>query len=41
LRNVVAVLREIQHPKNAGPDSYFFRNPDGNPVTTTWWPKKS
>ena len=20
---------------------YFFRNPEGGPVTTTWWPKKS
>jgi integrase len=22
-------------------ETYFFRNPDGNPITTNWWPKKS
>ena len=41
LPNVLEVLRAVQHPPDAGPDTYFFRNPDGGPVTTTWWPKKS
>ncbi len=39
LPNVVEVLRTVEQP--AGLDTYFFRNPEGGPVTTTWWPKKS
>lgn len=41
LPNVVEVLRAVQHPANADANTYFFRNPNGDPVTTTWWPKKS
>ena len=26
---------------HADEDTYFFRNPEGNPITTQWWPKKS
>lgn len=35
------VLRAMDYPRGATADTYFFRNPDGGPVTTTWWPKKS
>jgi integrase len=41
LPNLVEVLRAVEHPPDATADTYFFRNPDGGPVTTTWWPKKS
>jgi integrase len=41
LPNVVEVLRKVQHPSDASAEAYFFRNPDGGPITTSWWPKKS
>ena len=41
LPNVVEVLRAVEHPSDADADTYFFRNPEGGPVTTSWWPKKS
>jgi hypothetical protein len=33
--------REVECPRGEDGDAYFFQNPDGRPVTTTWWPKKS
>jgi hypothetical protein len=28
-------------PLQVDEKTYFFRNPDGGPITTQWWPKKS
>ena len=28
-------------PLHVEPTTYFFRNPEGNPITTQWWPRKS
>jgi integrase len=39
LPNVLAVLRAMPKLLHADEDTYFFRNPDGGPITTTWWKK--
>jgi hypothetical protein len=41
LPNVHAALKEMPLPLHVDPTTYFFRNPEGNPITTVWWPKKS
>jgi integrase len=41
LPNVLEVLRAIPQPLHADENTYFFRNPEGRPITTHWWPKKS
>lgn len=41
LPNVLDVLRAMPKPLHADEDTYFFRNPEGGPITTTEWPKKS
>jgi len=41
LPNVLDVLRAMPTPQDADEGTYFFRNPEGGPITTTWWPEKS
>lgn len=41
LPNVHDALKSFPLPLRGEPETYFFRNPDGNPITTQWWPKKS
>lgn len=41
LPNDLDVLHQMPKLLRADEDTYFFRNPDGGPITTTWWPKKS
>ena len=41
LPNVLDVLRSMPSPLHVDENTYFFRNPDGGPITTQWWPKKS
>jgi integrase len=41
LPNVHEALRGMPLPLHAEPETYSLRNPDGNPITTQWWPKKS
>jgi integrase len=42
LPNLLAILKTVSHPENCAPQTtYFFRNPDGGPITTKEWPKKS
>jgi len=41
LPNVLEVLRAMPPLLHADEQTYFFRNPDGGPITTAWWPKKS
>ncbi len=41
LPNLHEVLKAMPLPLHAEPTTYFFRNPEGNPITTQWWPRKS
>ena len=42
LPNLLAILKSVVHPEGSDPQAtYFFRNPDGRPITTKEWPKKS
>jgi integrase len=41
LPNVQEALAAMPLPLHAEPTTYFFRNPEGNPITTQWWPRKS
>jgi hypothetical protein len=42
LPNLLAILKEVKHSDGHDPrTTYFFRNPDGGPITTKEWPKKS
>lgn len=41
LPNVLDVLREMPRDFADVEDPYFFLNPEGGPITTAWWPKKS
>jgi integrase len=39
--DLLEILRRMPEPLHIDENTYFFRNPDGNPITTNWWPKKS
>jgi integrase len=42
LPNLLSVLKAVRHPDGSDPyTTYFFRNPNGGPITTKEWPKKS
>jgi integrase len=41
LPNVLDVLRAMPKLLHTDEDTYFFRNPEGGPITTTDWPRKS
>jgi integrase len=41
LPNVLEVLSAMPQPLHADDNTYFCRNPEGRPITTHWWPKKS
>jgi len=40
--NLLSVLKAVRHPDGTDPyTTYFFRNPNGGPITTKEWPKKA
>ena len=41
LPQLLEILRRMPEPLHIDEETDFFRNPDGNPITTNWWPKKS
>lgn len=41
LPNVQSALTTLPLPLHVEPTTYFFRNPEGNPITSQWWPRKS